>query len=133
SNGCPIPYITWHLKTMHVEETYYASFGAIAGALGQRLRMLLWWLLILAPAGRVTLFLLMKSGNVNASWLLDRYFPCEAFAVGGLASIYLSELRGSMVYRLIGRNRVVFFVLGLTILLGTGALRDVKPFSYMLL
>ena len=133
SNWFGGPYITWHLKTLHVEETYYAFMGVVTCIFGNRLKALLWVMLIVSPLGRAGLFILIKQGNESAGWLLDRYLPVEAFAVGGLLTLYLSQIKAGRWGQIIARRPTLSFSVAMIALLLAGALRPVKPFSYFLL
>jgi peptidoglycan/LPS O-acetylase OafA/YrhL len=133
SNWFAGPYITWHLKTLHIEETYYAAIGLLCLLFRRRLRFLLWFGLVLAPIGRILLFAAMKLGSETARLLGERYLPIEAFAIGGLLSLYLAELSTTRVAAVISRRPAVSFMFALVGLLVTGALRPIKPFSYALL
>jgi peptidoglycan/LPS O-acetylase OafA/YrhL len=132
SNWLTGPYITWHLKTLHIEETYYASIGSLSSIFRKRLKSLLWWLLILGPLGRVAIFTLTKCGFESAGWLLDRYLPVETFAVGGLLSFYLEQIRAFKVIKVLVGKPALTFAAAMSGLLLASALRDVRPFSQAL-
>jgi peptidoglycan/LPS O-acetylase OafA/YrhL len=133
SNWFRGPYITWHIKTLHVEETYYVVVSLCAFMLRRRLRTLLWWLLIAAPLGRIALFVMGKLGSTVAFWWLDRYLPVEAFAIGGLLALNLGRVRALAPVQAMIRKPTASFVLAMSALLVCAGLRDVKPFSYLLL
>jgi hypothetical protein len=133
SNWFAGPYITWHLKTLHIEEIYYLFFGFFAVLLRRSLNALLWVLLAAGPLGRMTFFALTKMGNVEASWLLERFLPLEAFAVGGLLVIHFESVRSMRFAKMITHRPEASFVLALLVLLVTAGLRNVAPFSYALL
>ena len=133
SNWFAGPYVTWHIKTLHIEESYYLFIGGCAGLLRRALRPMLWWLLIAGGLGRIALFAIGKLGVGDAFWWLDRYLPVEAFAIGGLLALNLDLIRGSRLGRaLIGRPALSFALAFLALLVGA-ALRQVKPLSYLLL
>jgi peptidoglycan/LPS O-acetylase OafA/YrhL len=133
SNWFAGPYITWHIKTLHVEETYYLLIGLCSGVLRRRLKPLLLVLLNAAPIGRAVLFLLMKHGEGWAGWLFGRYLPVGAFAVGGLLVLHLDRVQAWPLSRAVLRKPAASFMVALLSLLLAAALRDLKPFSYMLL
>ncbi|MEY2565396.1 MAG: hypothetical protein QOH88_3589 [Verrucomicrobiota bacterium] len=132
SNWYAGPYITWHLKTLHIEESYYLFIGWLSIATAS-LRPILWLILMAAPVGRALLFLAARTTHPSATWWLDRYPPLETFAAGGLLALYLDNLRKSFVWtRLLRTPRALFF-LSLAALLACGCLRNVRPFSYLLI
>jgi peptidoglycan/LPS O-acetylase OafA/YrhL len=133
SNWFRGPYITWHIKTLHVEETYYLIVSLCAFMLRRRLRTLLWCLLIAAPLGRIALFAMGKLGSTAVFWWLDRYLPVEAFAVGGLLALNLERVCALPQVQAMIRKPTASFVLAMSALLVCAGLRDVKPFSYLLL
>jgi peptidoglycan/LPS O-acetylase OafA/YrhL len=133
SNWCAGPYITWHLKTLHIEEIYYLFFGLFAVLLKRSLNAVLWGLLVAGPAGRMTLFALTKMGNAEASWLLDHFLPLEAFAVGGLLVIHFESVRSMKLAKMITRWPAASFAAAMVVMLVTAGLRNVTPFSYVLL
>jgi len=133
SNWCAGPYITWHLKTLHIEEIYYLFFGFIAVLLRRSLNAVLWGLLVAGPLGRMTLFALTKMGNAEASWLLERFLPLEAFAVGGLLVIHFESVRSMRFAKMITRRPAVSFAAAMLAMLVTAGLRNVTPFSYALI
>jgi peptidoglycan/LPS O-acetylase OafA/YrhL len=133
SNWFAGPYITWHLKTLHVEETYYLFIGTLSALRERLLRPLMWIFLILAPCGRVLLHLLAKHGNQAAEWLGERFQPVEAFAVGGLLALYLPRIEISTAYRFISHRAALSFLIGMSVILLAGVLRPIKPFSYLLI
>jgi len=134
SNWFGGPYITWHIKTLHVEETYYVIIGLAAAAMRRSIRPLLLGLLIVAPLGRVALFVAGKLGGQVSFWVLDHYLPIEAFAVGGLLAQYWpGRLEKTRIVGAVTAHPAVSFVSALTALIAIAALRDVKPFSYVLL
>jgi peptidoglycan/LPS O-acetylase OafA/YrhL len=132
SNWFTGPYITWHIKTLHVEETYYLFIGCCSVFFWRSLKPLLWTLLFLGPVGRAALFIMVKYGNEPARWWLDRYLPIEAFAVGGLLVLYLEQVQSFRFIQTITRNPKTSFALAMLLLLVTCALRNEKPFSYLL-
>lgn len=93
SNWFAGPYITWHLKTLHIEETYYLFIGTLTALRERVLKPMMWFLLIAAPMGRVVLHVLAKHGYQSAAWFGERYLPVEAFAVGGCWRFILLRLR----------------------------------------
>jgi peptidoglycan/LPS O-acetylase OafA/YrhL len=133
SNWFAGPYITWHLKTLHVEETYYLFIGTLTALRERLLKPLMWTLLITAPLVRVALHLLAKHGNHSAAWLGERFLPVEAFAVGGLLALYLYQIELSKIYESISRRAAFSFLLGIGVILLAGVLRPIKPFSYGLI
>lgn len=133
SNWFAGPYITWHLKTLHVEETYYLFIGTLTALRERLLKPLMWTLLISAPLVRAALHLLAKHGNHSAAWLGDRFLPVEAFAVGGLLALYLSRIELTYVYSFISRKATLSFLIGMGVILIVGVLRPIKPFSYGLI
>ena len=56
SNWLGGPYITWHIKTLHIEETYYIFIGICSGIFWRTLKSIMWTMLLLAPLGRVFIF-----------------------------------------------------------------------------
>jgi len=133
SNWFSGPYLTWHLKTLHIEELYYLTIGTLSTLFWKRLRPILWGILVLGPLGRVAVFLAMKQDSVAGHWLWDRYLPFEAFAAGGLFSLYLGEISRSRIGVWIQRRAALSFVLAMAALLTIGVLRPIKPFSYFFL
>jgi peptidoglycan/LPS O-acetylase OafA/YrhL len=133
SNWFAGPYITWHLKTLHVEEIYYLFFGLIVLLLRRSLNTVLWALLAVGPLGRMALFAMAKMGNPEANWLLDHFLPVEAFAVGGLLVMHFDLVRSMRFAKLISRRPGGAFVAAMLAMLLTSALRQVTPFSYALL
>lgn len=133
SNWLTGPYITWHLKTLHIEEIYYLFFGFVAALLRRSLSAVLWGLLVAGPLGRMALFALTKMGSPQASWLLERFLPLEAFAVGGLLVIHFDFVRSIRFAKMIARRPGASFVAAMLVMLVAAALRNVTPFSYALL
>jgi peptidoglycan/LPS O-acetylase OafA/YrhL len=133
SNWFSGPYITWHLKTLHIEEIYYLFFGFIALLLRRSLNAVLCALLVVGPLGRLGLFALLKMGIPEAGWLLDCFLPVEAFAVGGLLVIHFDFVRSMRLANLIALRPGVSFVVAMLVMLLAAALRNVSPFSYALI
>ena len=133
SNWFAGPYITWHLKTLHIEEIYYLFFGLIAALIRRSLNAVLWGLLVAGPLGRMMLFALTKMGSAEASWLLERFLPVEAFAVGGLLMIHFDSVRSMTLAKWIARRPAASFAAAMLVMLVTSGLRNVTPFSYALL
>jgi peptidoglycan/LPS O-acetylase OafA/YrhL len=133
SNWMAGPYITWHLKTLHIEEIYYLFFGFVAALLRRSLNAVLWGLLLVGPLGRMVLFALTKMGSPSASWLLERFLPIEAFAVGGLLVIHFDFVRSTKVAKMIAHRSVASFAAAMLGMLVIAALRNVTPFSYLLI
>lgn len=133
SNWFSGPYITWHIKTLHIEESYYVFIAICCGIFWRSLKPLLWVMLVGAPLGRVLLFAMVKTGSEPARWLQDHYLPVEPFAVGGLLALYLEFVQNFWLMKLIMRKPAISFCLAMLLLLIIGVLRPVKPFSYFLL
>lgn len=130
SNWFAGPYITWHLKTLHIEESYYLSIG-LAALVVRSLRPLLWIVIATAPLTRVALFEAAKTLPA-ATWWVDRFPPLEAFAVGGLLAFHLDRLRGTRMWQIVTRRPIMLFACCFVALLFCGVLRFVTPFSYVL-
>lgn len=133
SNWFGGPYITWHIKTLHIEESYYISIGIFSGLFRKCLKPLLWGFLAAGPVGRLALVVATKCGSQLAPWLLSKYLPVEAFAIGGLMVLYLGRVRTIRLAKTIVTKPALSFTLAMLGLLLTGVLRDVRPFSWPLL
>jgi peptidoglycan/LPS O-acetylase OafA/YrhL len=133
SNWLGGPYITWHIKTLHIEETYYIFIGICSGIFWRTLKSIMWTMLLLAPLGRVFIFVMVKLGGETARWLQDHFLPVEAFAVGGLLVLYLEKVQEFRFVKAIMHKPAICFGVAMLALLITAGLRPVKPFSYVLL
>lgn len=132
SNWFSGPYITWHIKTLHIEESYYVFIGTCSGMFQKLLRPMLWILLVGGPFGRLALLTANKFGGLDSGWWLDRFIPIEAFAVGGLLVLYLDRVQNWRLSKAINHNAGLSFAVALFALLGIAALKTIKPFSYFL-
>lgn len=132
SNWYDGPYITWHLKTLHVEETYYATIGIAILILGNRLKSLMWFLLISAPIGRIFIYFIGKYYSTSMQYFLDTFLPIEAFATGGLLSLYFLKIKEFKIFKFISKFSHFNFIFSILALLIIGMLRPIKPFSYLL-
>jgi peptidoglycan/LPS O-acetylase OafA/YrhL len=74
-----------------------------------------------------------KLGYHFSFWLLDRYLPVEAFAIGGLLVLYIGQIQTFRLAKAIMSKPASAFAIAMLALLVTAALRTVKPFSYVLL
>ncbi len=131
SNWAAGPYITWHLKTLHVEESYYIVIGLLA-VLVRELRTCLWAVGITTAVLRVGLFLFGRH-NFEGAWWIDRLPPIEPFVVGGLFALYFEQMRQTPIWRTLTSRPFLLFGSSLSLLLVVGVLRYVKPFSYLLI
>ena len=93
----------------------------------------MWTMLLLAPLGRVFIFVMVKLGGETARWLQDHFLPVEAFAVGGLLVLYLEKVQEFRFVKAIMHKPAICFGVAMLALLITAGLRPVKPFSYVLL
>src|ERR1700730_782937 len=130
SNWFGGPYITWHLKTLHIEEIYYLGIGVLSFIAARHLRQLLWFLLIAAPLGRIAIFLAVRLGHYRAEWWLATYMPVEAFAVGGILALQQDSVRNTRVCQYCLRYPGISFISALLGIVVVGAMRQCKPFSY---
>ena len=134
SNWFGGPYFTWHVKTLHLEETFYILAGLLFlfVVMSARRQAVLWTILAALLILRFAYFPLAKVGLTLPAGIMTYTKAFDPIILGGLMSLNLNRVRGSRPARVVEQYPLASFLLAFAAMFVLGWLATVKPFSYPL-
>src|SRR5262249_1282762 len=126
------PYITWHIKTLHLEEVFYLAAALVVVTSNRKLPEKLAFLLGLVITIRISNFIGKKFGFDLGEEGLSYTIAFDPIIIGSFAGLEFERLRQSRIAAVVARGPTAAFLGAMVVIFAIGCLRQIKPFSYVL-